>query len=84
MSRSEVERMQSADSITHDYPDASLEEVKMKLSDLHADAMDIKQYLFVTPMTEWNENILQYAWQSFKPGRSVFEATKDLTQRIYQ
>jgi transglutaminase-like putative cysteine protease len=80
---SEVERMESGDSVTYDYPDAGLEEVKMKLADLDADAMDIKQYLFVTPMTEWNENILQYALQSFVPGKSVFKATKDLTQRIY-
>ena len=80
---SEVERMDSGYSQTHDYPDTGLEEVKKKLLNLDADAMDIKQYLFVTPMTEWNESILQYALQSFLPGRSVFEATKDLTQRIY-
>ena len=34
-------------------------------------------------MTASNEEILQYALQSFHPGRSVFEATEDLTQRIF-
>ena len=80
---SEVERMESGGSAAKHFPDASLEEVKKKLSDPDADAMEIKQYLFVTPMTEWNEGILQYALQSFVPVRSVFEATKDLTLRIY-
>ncbi|HXB30795.1 MAG TPA: transglutaminase family protein [Puia sp.] len=80
---SEVERMDSDHSITHDIPNADLEEVKKILLNLDADAMDIKQYLFVTPMTVWNGMILQYAIQSFLNGRSVFEATKELTHRIY-
>ncbi len=75
--------MDTGYSQTHHYPDVGLEEAKKKLSNVDADAIDIKQYLFVTPMTEWNESILQYALLSFLPGRSVFEATKDLTQRIY-
>jgi transglutaminase-like putative cysteine protease len=80
---SEVERMDSDHSVTHDFPNAGLEEVKKILLNQDADAMDIKQYLFVTPMTAWNEVILQYAMQSFLIGRSVFESTKDLTHRIY-
>ena len=67
---SEVERMDSGYSKTHDYPDAGLVEVKKELLNLDDDVMEIKQYLFVTPMTEWNEGILQYAMQSFPPGRS--------------
>jgi transglutaminase-like putative cysteine protease len=80
---SEVERMDSDHSMTHDFPNAGLEEVKKILLNQDVDAMDIKQYLFVTPMTAWNEVILQYAMQSFLIGRSVFEATKNLTHRIY-
>ncbi len=76
---SEVERMDSGDSQTNDFPDASLEEVKKKLLDQDADAMEIKQYLFVTPMTEWNEVFCNMHCNPFLPGRSVFEATKDLT-----
>ena len=80
---SEVERMDSSYSKMHNYPIAGLEEVKKELLNLDADAIDIKQYLYVTPMTEWNEEILQYALQSFLKGRSVFEATNDLAHRIY-
>ena len=81
---SEVERMESGHSRLTDYPIAGLEEVKTELLNPDADVIDIKQYLFVTPMTSWNEEILQYAMQSFLPGRSVFEATYDLTRRIYK
>jgi transglutaminase-like putative cysteine protease len=80
---SEVERMESGHHSPNDFPIAGLEEVKTELLNMDADAIDIKQYLFVTPMTSWNEEILQYAMRSFQPGRSVFEATKDLTHRIY-
>jgi transglutaminase-like putative cysteine protease len=80
---SEVERMDSRYSKTHNYPIAGLEVVKKELLKLDADSIDIKQYLYVTPMTEWNEEILRYALQSFLTGRSVFEATNDLAHRIY-
>ena len=81
---SEVERMESGNSRLSQYPIAGLEEVKNELFDPDTDVIDIKQYLFVTPMTSWNEEILQYAMQSFLTGRSVFEATNDLTHRIYK
>ncbi len=35
-------------------------------------------------MTAWDEGIVKYAAESFTPGRSVFEATEELTRRIYQ
>jgi transglutaminase-like putative cysteine protease len=80
---SEVERIESGHSRLTDYPVAGLGEVKTELLNLDADVIDIKQYLFFTPMTSSDEEILQYAMQSFLPGRSVFEATYDLTHRIY-
>ncbi|HTB23767.1 MAG TPA: transglutaminase family protein [Puia sp.] len=80
---SEVERIESGHSSMTDYPIAGLGEVKTELLNLDADVIDIKQYLFFTPMTSSDEEILQYAMQSFLPGRSVFEATYDLTHRIY-
>jgi transglutaminase-like putative cysteine protease len=46
--------------------------------------LDIRQYTFVTPMTNWNEEILKYASQSFGPEKSIFDATEDLTKRIYK
>ncbi len=80
---SEVERTDSGISITLEYLPAGLEEVKKELLTLDTNAIDIKQYSFGTPMTAWNEEIFDYAMKSFQQGKSVFEATKDLTQRIY-
>ncbi len=48
------------------------------------DLVDIKQYSFATPMTNWDEEILIYASRSFQPDKSVFEAAQDLTKRIYK
>src|SRR5450432_4643492 len=80
---SEVERDISGQMKLQVFRNARPEDVKKELSDLKADALDIKQYVFETPMTALDDNILKYALQSFTPGRSVFEATEDLTQRIY-
>jgi transglutaminase-like putative cysteine protease len=44
---------------------------------------DIGQYIFETPMTAWNEEIVAYARGSFLPGRSVLEAAEDLMRRIF-
>jgi transglutaminase-like putative cysteine protease len=48
------------------------------------DAVEIKQYVFETPMTLWDEEIVSYALESFKSGRPVFEAAEELTKRIYR
>lgn len=47
------------------------------------DLLDIKQYLFQTPMTVWDDEILEFARKSFSPGRPVFEAALELTERIF-
>lgn len=44
---------------------------------------EIKQYVFETPMTAWNEEIEAYARISFRPGRPVLEAATDLMRRIF-
>ena len=79
---SEVERKTFADFKIHDNPDLCLEEVKLELMNLGPGAVDIKQYLFETPMTSGNDAVLPYVMQSFLPGRSVFESVRDLTRRI--
>jgi transglutaminase-like putative cysteine protease len=48
------------------------------------DLVDIRQYSFATPMTNWDEEILIYASRSFQPDKSTFEAAQDLTKRIYK
>lgn len=47
------------------------------------DSGEIRQFIFETPMTAWNEEIEQYARVSFQPGRPVPEAAGDLMRRIY-
>ena len=47
------------------------------------DSGDIRQFVFETPMTAWDEEIERYARVSFQPGRSVLEAAGDLMRRIY-
>ena len=47
------------------------------------DLLDIKQYLFQTPMTVWDDEILEFARKSLSPGRPVFEAALELTKRIF-
>jgi transglutaminase-like putative cysteine protease len=80
---SEVERQDRGLLKMEIYRKAVLDEVKQELMNLEAGAVDIKQYLFETAMTTWNEEVINYARQSFLPGRPVFEAVEDLTKRIY-
>jgi len=47
------------------------------------DLLEIKQYVFPTPMTAWDNQIREFAAKSLIPGRPVFEAAWELTQRIF-
>ncbi len=60
------------------------EEIKPGKFRSENDLVDIKQYSFATPMTNWDEETLIYASRSFRPDKSIFEAAQDLTKRIYK
>lgn len=47
------------------------------------DAALIRQFVFGTPMTQWNDEIEAYAAKSFTVHRSVLEGCLDLMQRIH-
>jgi transglutaminase-like putative cysteine protease len=47
------------------------------------DSGEIRQFIFETPMTAWDEEIYRYARVSFHPGRPVLDAAGDLMRRIY-
>ena len=81
---SEVERNVSVQQKMQDYRNITWKIIKEELLTGDADAVEIKQYVFETPMTLWDEEIVNYALESFKPGRPVFEAAEELTRRIYQ
>ena len=81
---SEVDRKVSGQMKMNVFRNAGLEDLKRELINGKGAVADIKQYVFETPMTTWNETLHQYALHSFQPGRSLFEATEDLTRRIYR
>lgn len=81
---SEVERHHPRKMKREMHQDAGLENIKNEKLNLTGESVDIKQYSLETPMTAADEQILKYATQSFETGKSVFEATFDLTTRIYR
>jgi transglutaminase-like putative cysteine protease len=80
---SEVERNVSGQIKMNMYRNATLDEVKHELLGMKSGAAEIRQYIYDTPMTAWNEEILAYTLESFADNRPVFEATEDLIRRIY-
>ena len=63
---------------------ASWEEVINILEhDKHAEVLDARQYTLDSPYIKTSPELAAYAKPSFTPGRSLFEAAKDLMQRIF-
>ena len=81
---SEVERIVSNQVMDIIHTKLSWEETAMLKESPQNDLLEIRQYIFETPMTAHDEQILQYTMKSFTPGRPLFEATQDLTQRIFR
>jgi transglutaminase-like putative cysteine protease len=65
------------------YENTPWEEVREQLHGLRPVDTDILQYIPETPMTPFFPEISDYALRSFTPRRPLFEATRDLMQRIY-
>lgn len=80
---SEVERNVSGQIRMNMYRNATLDEVKDELLTMKSGASEIRQYIYDTPMTAWNDEILAYTMESFTSNRPVFEAAEDLMRRIY-
>ncbi|MDR3713076.1 MAG: transglutaminase family protein [Puia sp.] len=66
------------------YENTPWEAVKEQLYSLRPVDTDILQYIPETQMTQASPEILEYALRSFTPGRPLFEAARDLMQRIYE
>ena len=81
---SEVERNIPGQISGRTYPKLPWKETGIEIGPVEDDILEIRQYTFETPMTAWDEQILLYAQKSFLPDRSVFEASLDLTQRIFR
>jgi len=59
------------------------EEIKQRVLDHTPENFEASQFIAKTPMTDGNDEIEAFALQSFTTGRPVYEATLDLTRRIY-
>ena len=80
---SDIEK-KSANNLEFDlYTNTSWEEVQQQILQSKPEYIDARQYCYATRMTTADVAIAAYAAQSYMPGRSMFEATKDLMHRIF-
>jgi len=80
---SEVEKLSSVNLQQAQFNQISWEEVCRLTHTLTPELIDVKQFIATTPMTEANDAIAAYANQSFPAGRSLFEGSRNLMNRIY-
>ena len=66
------------------YSNTPWDAVRLQLFEPKPDFIDARQYIAETSMTTIDDQITLYALQSFTPNRPIFEAAKDLMQRIYK
>jgi transglutaminase-like putative cysteine protease len=52
--------------------------------DMSKPMLDVAEFSFTSPFTAAADSVADYARQSFKPGRPVLEAARDLTSRIFK
>ncbi len=80
---SEIEKLSPSNEEVPQNSRITWEEVCRLTSTITPELTEVKQFIAATPMTMADEAIVAYAIQSFTPGRSLFEASKNLMQRIY-
>ena len=81
---SQVEKKPDASLKMNLYGNISWEETKKQLMQPGPENFDARQYIPVTDITTATEEIYNYTLRSFTPNRSIFEASYDLTKRIYK
>jgi transglutaminase-like putative cysteine protease len=80
---SEVDRKTPHEKNCGDDPGMSWENAVLLTNSYQDEMLEIKQYIFETPMTVHDELIRNYALRSFTTGRPLCEAVLDLTRRIF-
>lgn len=64
--------------------ETTLNEALLKLKSLETDVIEVRQYILDSTLINKISNVIhQYALESFKPNRPVFEATNELMKRIF-
>ena len=81
--KSEIIKQAAASPEFNWYSSASWEEIK-QLIQKNTEYIDARQYIAATPMTGFNDDIKEYALQSFKSGSTLFDAALNLTSRIFK
>ena len=81
--QSEIEKISKGALEISLYGNTPWEEVKAQLMAQNDEFLDALQYVPETVMTTINPDLAAYAAESFTPGRSMFAATFELMQRIY-
>jgi transglutaminase-like putative cysteine protease len=80
---SEVVKLRSGSLEISFYVHMSKEELRQQLAASRYEYAEVLQYIPETPFTTVDPGIVDYASVSFTPGRSVFEATHELMERIH-
>ncbi len=80
---SEIEKLSPSNEQLPQNNRITWEEVCRLTSTITPELTEVKQFIAATPMTMADEAIVAYAITSFTPGRSLFEASKNLMQRIF-
>ena len=80
---SQVEKFKPRNLKMELYNNIPWENINNMLNEPGLGNFEARQFIPFTAMTNSTKEIHEYALQSFTPGRSVFEATTDLVQRIY-
>jgi transglutaminase-like putative cysteine protease len=80
---SQVEKFKPRNLKMELYNNIPWENINNMLNEPGLGNFEARQFIPFTAMTNSTKEIHEYAMQSFTPGRSVFEATTDLVQRIY-
>lgn len=80
---SEIEKLSPVSLQSAQFNRISWEEVCRLTHTLTPELIDVKQFIATTPMTEADGAIAAYAIQSFPAGRSFFEGSRNLMNRIF-
>lgn len=79
-----ITQHESVSGLSGMYTNIPWEQVSELLLQPSDENFDARQFIASTPMTVWDENVYEYARQSFSPGRPVYEATFELMGRIFK
>jgi transglutaminase-like putative cysteine protease len=80
---SAIEKLVATNEPDPHYNRITWEEVSRLTHTITPELLEVKQFIAATPMTMADDAIAIYARQSFPPGRSFFECSKNLMHRIY-